>query len=45
VDKELTLLNRIAKLEKALTKQKNRALRIIDEAILKRLKTELAAMA
>jgi hypothetical protein len=45
MDLELTLLNKIAKLEKSVAKQKNYAMRLIDQAILSRLKAELAALA
>ena len=44
MDLELTLLNKIAKLEKSLGKQKNYAMKLIDQAILSRLKSELAAL-
>ncbi len=44
MDLELTLLNKIAKLEKSLAKQKNFAMKLIDQAILSRLKNELAAL-
>ncbi len=44
MDQELALLNRIAKLEAAVAKQKNYAMRVIDTAILNRLKAELSAM-
>ncbi len=45
MDKELTLLNKIAKLEKSAATQKNYAMKTIDEALLRRLKNDLAAMA
>ena len=42
---EIALLNRLAKLEKALDKQTNFAMRTIDEAMIRRIKRDLAALA
>jgi hypothetical protein len=45
MDLELALLNRLAKLEKSVDKQKNFAMRKIDEALIRRIKADLAAFA
>lgn len=45
MDHEISLLNRLAKLEKSIAKQKNFAMRTIDEALIRRIKTELDTFA
>jgi hypothetical protein len=45
MEPEIALLNRLAKLEKSAAKQQNNTLRIIDEAMIQRIKAQLEEFA